>query len=557
LVIVGLTGAALAAPILALRYPPMGDLPFHESLVAILRHFHDESFVAPGLYVHNFGPPNQLFHLFAWALALAMPTDTACKIVIAAAVVSTPLGALRLARHFDRSEWSALLAAPLALGFAFRWGLVGNVVALPALLFVVPMLDRTAARGSRALAAASMLCMAVLYGAHESALVVGVLASTIFGAVHLTKRVQDRSVSKGVAGFLRLFTKEDLGRLAPIAFGLSLAAWYAVRSVSLKAPSILAVPDTRGPNVLARLAEAPRVLFGPLDAPVLAAAFSLYVAALACLGVARLGHSRDNAKVVASDSAVRIVWLEEYRLALLAGACGIAFLAVPLAYAGSTLLYQRFLPMGCAFFAVALAPWARAVVRPIVPLLGVASALAAVLVCLPWFGEADRRFRELDAMLPLIDKNSAVAALDLTPHPPGMVAPIPGAAARVLAERGGRLLFSFTDAPTAPVIMAKDRQWNEPVLRLTYDPLSFSPSHDLRLFRYVLVRLAPDAKRLAPLVIAAMAPEARLVADSGEWQLFESTLDVVPIASSGVSAASPGLTLAARFAALASNQGRR
>jgi len=68
------SGALLAAPVLALRYPPMGDLPFHESLVALLRHFGDPAWSPPGLYRLNLGQPNQAFHLVAWALSLVAPT---------------------------------------------------------------------------------------------------------------------------------------------------------------------------------------------------------------------------------------------------------------------------------------------------------------------------------------------------------------------------------------------------------------------------------------------------------------------------------------------------
>ena len=185
-------------------------------------------------------------------------------------------------------------------------------------------------------------------------------------------------------------------------------------------------------------------------------------------------------------------------------------------------------------------------------MLGVGASLAMLFVSIPGMGDADRRFRELDGVLPLIERNSAVAQLDLTPHSPGAVAPIPGAAARALAERGGRLLFSFTDAPTSPVVMAPSHQWNEPVQRLAFNPLAFSPPHDLRLFRYVLVRLSVDAARLGPIIVSLMTPEARLVANSGEWLLFESTLDVVPITSAEPArgpSASP--TLRTRLDALA------
>jgi hypothetical protein len=82
--------------------------------------------------------------------------------------------------------------------------------------------------------------------------------------------------------------------------------------------------------------------------------------------------------------------------------------------------------------------------------------------------------------------------------------------------------------------MLPAHQWNEPVLRLVRDPTQFRPAHDFRRFRYALVRLAPEYVALSPVVVAVMAPEGKLVAESGEWLLFESMLPVDPIDSPDV-----------------------
>ncbi len=521
------SGLLLAAPVLALRYPPMGDLPFHESLVALLRHFGDPSWQPAGLYARNFGVPNQLFHLVGWALSLALPTDTACKLVVAASILATPPSAARLARHFGTSPWSALLVAPLTLGFAFRWGLVGNVVALPIVLLSLTAFDRFAADCTPRRSLAALGLVILLYLAHESALVVGVMAITLF-AVR----------ADGGAG-------RRVARLVPAGVGVALAAFYAVWSRHLKAPSILSVPDAFGMNPVARLLDTPNVLFGALPPWILRGTFALYAVSFAPFVIARF---RSNARSPGGASlAVRI---QRHRLLLVACACAAAFLAMPLASGGSTLLYQRFLPVSVALLAVALAP-AGARLWPIAPVLAASTSLAMLLVALPAFGTADRVFRELDSVLPLIERDSAVAQLDLTPGPVGAVAPIPGAGARALAERGGRLLFSFTDAPTSPVVVPASRQWNEPVLRLVRDPLAFSPPNDLRRFRYALVRLAPESRGLAPALVAIMRPEARLAADSGEWLLFESALDRMPLtAPDQLLAVPPTPTLRTRLEAL-------
>src|SRR5579871_1156621 len=98
-------GVLLAAPVLAFRYPPMGDLPFHESLVALLRRGGDTAMYPAEIYARSFGPPNQLFHLAAWALSAAVSTDVACKVVVAVSIATTPPAAARLARYAGTTAW--------------------------------------------------------------------------------------------------------------------------------------------------------------------------------------------------------------------------------------------------------------------------------------------------------------------------------------------------------------------------------------------------------------------------------------------------------------------
>jgi hypothetical protein len=100
----------------------------------------------------------------------------------------------------------------------------------------------------------------------------------------------------------------------------------------------------------------------------------------------------------------------------------------------------------------------------------------------------------------------------------------------IRATRGGRLLFSFTDAPALPVSVPLQFQWNEPVLRLSSAPYAFLPEHDLRRFRYVVARLTEP--RLRSPIVQAFSPEATLVTEAGPWLLFESNLPLVPLTES-------------------------
>lgn len=496
------TGALLALPIVALRYPPMGDLPMHEALVSLMRHWGDAAMDPSGVYRLNLGPPNQLFHWLAWALSLALPTDLACKIVVAAAVLATPAAALRLARHVGATPWSALLVAPLALGFAFRWGLVGNVVALPVLLASLPTLDVLAMAPTTRRAAAASGVMVLAYAAHESSLMALAIAAGMFVVWRGSTPARDP---------IRLVVL----RLVPLATAAVLGAFFWALDRRIKTPAILAVPDAFGAGPVQRLADVPRVLLGPVEPVASYGAFAMYSLAVAAFAVAGW-----RARVAAPGEPLR------RRLVTIGAVWAALYLAMPLAFSGATLLYQRFLPMAAALLVVVLAPPASAPVRPLLPLLAAATSVASLFLVLPSFGAADRDFRDLDAVLAQVAPCSAVAQLDLTPRAPGPMAPVPGAAARVLAVRGGRLLFSFTDASISPVVVRRAHQWNEPVLRIVRDPTEFRPAHDFRRFRYALVRLAPEYVALSPVIAAVMAPEGKLVAQSGDWLVFESTLPV-------------------------------
>jgi hypothetical protein len=490
----------------------MGDLPLHESLVALLKHMGDDRFVPHGMYVRNFGPPNQLFHWAAWMVALFAPTDLACKVVVAGTLFAAAPAAARLARYAGTTPWSAVLVAPLALGFAFRWGLVGNLVGLPVLLLALPALDRCAVSPTPRNVLTSVTWALVSYLAHESILLVFGLGSLLFAFL-----ARPRPGPRQAGPVERRSSQGLILALLPAVVSLTLAGFYAFWGQHLKAPSILAVPDSFGPPATARLLAIPGVLFGSAhegETIVLFAGFGLAAGVLGAAGCD--GRARRPV---------------QRRLAWLGMACLGLYFGFPFSLGGSTLLYPRFLSVGCVLIAVALAPRAGERLSLAVRVGVAALPLAVVLLLLPRFGEAARRFGDLDDVLPWVAEDSAVAAIDLTPRPPSEVAPIPGAAGRVLAARGGRLLFSFTDAPTSPVLLAPALQWNEPVLRMMRDPTAFVPGHDFRRFRYALVRLETRAHELGPLLAAAMAPEGRLVRCSGEWWLFESTVPRVPLES--------------------------
>jgi hypothetical protein len=516
-------GVLVALPVLLFRYPPMGDIAFHESLVAILRHFGDRRWFPEGLYERNLGQPNQLFHGAAWLLSLAMPTDVACKLVVAATLLGAAVGAGRLAAHRGATRWSAMLVLPVMLGWMFRWGLVANMVGFAVWLFALPSLDRLAKEptAARALGAAGLTF--VLYFGHESQMVLYAVASVVF-AVQTPRRW----------GKLALVACPGLAATA-------LAVIYAIRSESLKAPSIRSVSSVSMP-LADKLTSIPGALFSVEKAslPFLVAT----VLAVVGLAVPTARPRLRRGVVDTRDRALRdkapaslLERAGESRFKLLAVAAFGFYLFMPLTLGGATLIHQRFLAPAFAMAVLAWAPEGRHATvpgwAPFVALFPVAM-LALILGA---FVEQDRSYRDLDAVLAKMQDGSAVAQLDLTPRGPSVVAPVVGAAARAVAVHGGRLLFSFTDAPQAPVSIQRNAEWNEPVLRMVNAPFAFMPAHDLKRFRYALVWLTEE--RVEAAIVSAFAPEGRLVMKQGPWLLFESLLPLVPLTATDRALPSP------------------
>jgi hypothetical protein len=235
-------------------------------------------------------------------------------------------------------------------------------------------------------------------------------------------------------------------------------------------------------------------------------------------------------------SRPRLLRVIEPRLAVVAAVTFGLYLFMPLTLGGSTLIHQRFLTPAFALAVVAASPAASAKLPRWAPVVaGFPVAMLALVV--PGFVLQDRVYRDLDVVLAQMQDGGAVAQLDLTPRVPSVVAPVVGAAARALAVHGGRLLFSFTDAPQAPVAIVKRAEWNEPVLRLANTPFGFMPAHDLTRFRYALVWLTEP--RLEPALVSAFAPEARLVTERGSWLLFESNLPLVALTAPDAELPSP------------------
>jgi len=496
-----IAGALLALPVLAFRYPPMTDLPLHEGMVALLRHFGDPAWAPPHLYELNLGHANQLVYLLATALAFLVSTDTACKIVVAATIVLTIAGAGRLAAHLGATRWSAVALAPIVVGWTFYWGFLPNMIGLAALLWTLQVIDRACESPSARRTVVACALAALLVFAHEaSALALGA-AVAVFALV-------------------KPLDKKTALRLAPAALVaiMSLVEILRERAITTPLARIFGKEVSFHP-ISTKLACLTSFLVGA-HGPAIEIALLAPTLAVAAYAIAIKVKRRrtPGATLTWRERACRARF-ELVALALLA-----VYFAAPYSVNFGAFLYERFLTPA---FAIAVLASAPSKMPRLLKLVAAVAPVAALLVVVPEIAGASAEQRDLDALYPHIDRASATFVF----HVGSVGEPTPysrtSAGNRVLAERGGRLEFSFSEYPIAPLVVPPAYQWNETLLRLYADPTSLRPSSDLARIRYLLMH-AGDVE-LARVVERSLLPDATLVARSGEWSLFESTHEIVPL----------------------------
>lgn len=271
----GFGGLALSVPILATRYPPMGDLAMHEGAIAIMRHLHDPSWFPPGLYYVVVPQANQLFPIAALALSFVLPTDLACKVLVAAIVIATPVLAARLLARLGLSRWLALLIGPISCGSMFRWGLVANLAGFALFLFSIPELERLARRPSGAAVLRATACGGALFLAHESSALIFAAMAAAFAVLHSSS------------------WRSFAARLAPVGATAALTVLQWDASERLLGARMRSIGTDYGAEALDRLAILPGAVFGGMSAGREAAIGGVWIAAAAASALFGKGGARD------------------------------------------------------------------------------------------------------------------------------------------------------------------------------------------------------------------------------------------------------------------------
>ena len=508
-----LAAVTVSLPVVLYRYPPMFDLPCHEEIVSAMRHFGDRNRYPAGLLAWNLGHPNQLFYFLAWAIAHVVPVATACKIVVAASVAAVPIAAARLASYVGASRWTAVAIAPLGLGFPFYFGFVGNLLGLSLFLALLPLLDGFVRVPTPLTAGTTLLGLSLLGLAHESALLLGCLSI-------LTLAIGRPFV-----------VRETAWRAAPIAVAALGMLAEQTRAMNAMGPNLRALPRVIDMALWQKASGLPQALLGLHGRAPTLLPFLILMTATGLLAVQGLWRRSASTRRPVTRSGAPMPsagprsQLDARRFELLGALMMLLYFVFPFSIVGAMWLHARFLAPSVAVLTVALAPR-----LPCSPwwLTRAASigAIAAVLALLrPEFEATGALYADLDRLMPQIAPGSAVAAVDAVGGAwSGLVFSVGGASARASALRGGRMAVSFTQSsPIVPVVVAPEHRWDDSFARMANTSLSLEPAVDLKRYRYVL-SWTPFAE--ADDLTLALSPEAELVARSGGWLLYESTLPV-------------------------------
>jgi hypothetical protein len=503
------TGMALAIPTLLSHYPPMSDLPVHEALIGVLRHYGDPAYFPPRLYEIDLGHTNQLFHIVSWALSYVLGTRWAVKIVVALTQIAILLTGARLADHVGRSRWAVVLLAPLALGYTYYWGLVANMIGFAALFGALPTIDRAyLAPTARSMAKVCAVFL-FLFWAHESVLFMAIAFAGMLAVI----RPMDRRLTAL--------------RAVPVVLAVAGVVTDHVLMRRTFGHLQLRMADTY-PPLRERVAAVPNVLFGAHDWPIRLTLLALALAGVVFLLVARI-RSREPRPPPAPRRMRRVLdVLIHYRFELTGAAFLFGFTIAPSTWNSATLLYTRLAGPAWALFAITAAP--RLDPPRLTKLLIAVLPVAVLLVAWPQFADADQAYRDLDSLISLIPKNSSILVcnVDQGLYRTRVFSASPGPA-RALADRGGRISFNILSSPIAPAHIRREYRWNEYDERKNLGAHLVRPAHDLRRFGYVIAESRDASSR--DLLALAFKPDAERVAESGEWVLFKSTHEPPPFTS--------------------------
>lgn len=290
----------LVLPLWVVTYPPGVDLPQHGAQIAIGMHWSDPTLPYRDYYEYNALSQSILSHALVFLFATVLPIVTALKLTVSIAVLGIPVASLRLIRAVDGDRWWVFATMPIAYSFAFYWGFLDFIIAVPlGIVLVSVAVDHVRRPTRRTLMALGVMPLVVFLG-HVLVLVFAGLASAAV-------------VFFGLRGRDRLWTLLALMAALPL-----IGAWFI--AVQLATPSTTSIPDVFWYGI-GRFVDLPGHVVGmPTD---------LTYAALGLLAIA--------SPFIAGARPSRFGWRWAPILVAL-----LLYLAVPQNILGTALVYPRY-----------------------------------------------------------------------------------------------------------------------------------------------------------------------------------------------------------------------
>lgn len=491
-------------PLLAARYPPMTDLPFHAAHTSIIRHYWD-----PEWHFHEqftlrpIAVPYMLHYAIGALLMLVLPPLAATKAATALLLLLVPAGMAVLLHGMKKSPSGALFTLPLTYCTLSHWGFISFVAALGLFAMAIGFAMLTVDRPTPLRRAGLAISLVLLFFTHIFRFPMGIAAAV------------------GAALFLYPATRRFRPILLPLVPSLALfAIWLAVRPAQLETGTMpLALDLSR-----ARPDEIWPLLFGAFGDPQeiqLAKTFAR-VAAIVWLGSAiALLASEDFA--TATRRALRFA----VGAGLVPLACAavfiVLFLVLPMQIGVWWYVYPRE-ATAAAFIAIAAFP---SLPRP--PLARAPFVVALAIAALAYGSFVSRSYAAFDAQT--ADFSAIVQRIPPAPRLLYLIFDHGGSAraqtpfihlpAYVQAERGGFLSFNFAAWGASPMVFRSPAEPGAVVPpptpnRWEWLPTLFKVRQHGRFFDWFLVR-----SQTSPDHLFHDDPQISRVDHIGKWWLYK------------------------------------
>lgn len=461
LLLVAFVSLLFTLPIWIATHPPMADYPQHLAIASILRWYHDPARHLTETYTLALTRPNTAFVFLTAALSYLMPLALAGKVVVAAAVATTGIAGLALARRAGRPGWYGLFALISAYNFSFFFGFVNNVIAAPLLLYGIVLADRTL---------------------DEPANVRAWLTLAVYGCAFYFVHLEFLFLFVGTLGWLGLTRRRSwsdwlaLCSSQGVAVAMTLLYYFLRHEENYGYHEKNIFSDAHAPTLIFdKLVEIPQHLFGVLAGGKHFLLFAMAVVA-ALLAVharlPRLGERHESTKHGRLGTSLVFLWRRRF-LSL-----GLWFLAayflLPHIFVGA-FVYQRLIAVAWLVLpAVLPVPDGRGIRKSQLVLAG--TIAVQIFINVDAASTFDAETRAGHVLIAKTSPGKSLMAVMLWLGSAGIQDPplFLHFGSHYLAEKGGRVFFSFSELHISPAQLRPELAFDDQDAMMNeWQPLNF------------------------------------------------------------------------------------